>query len=88
MIPHKQNVNVKHTILETLSNKHLSRSRCVVENAFGILKKKFRKLLLKSNLSIDFILDIVICHCMVYNLILDGRDVDVDALMFQLEVEN
>jgi len=88
MIPHKQNVNVKHTILEKKFNRHLSKNRCVVENAFGILKKKFRNLLLKNNLLIDFILDIVICRCMVYNLILDGRDVDVDALMFQLEVEN
>jgi hypothetical protein len=88
MIPHKQNVNVKHTILEIFFNRHLSKSRCVVENAFGILKKKFIKLLLKNNLLINFILDIVICRCMVYNLILDGRDVDVDALMFQLEVEN
>lgn len=88
MIAHKQNVNVNHTILETFFNIHLSRNMCVVENAFGILKKKFKKLLLKSNLLVNFILDIVICHCMVHNLILDGRDVDVDVLMFQLEVEN
>jgi len=54
----------------------------------GFWKKKFKKLLLKSNLLVNFILDIVICHCMVHNLILDGRDVDVDVLMFQLEVEN
>lgn len=41
---------------------------------------------MKSNLSIVFIPNVIIC-CTFYNLILDGRDVDVNALMFQLEQE-
>jgi hypothetical protein len=53
----------------------------VVENAFGILKKTFRKLLVKNNFHTLFIHDVVTCCCLLYNMILDGRDVDVNALM-------
>jgi hypothetical protein len=53
----------------------------VVENAFGILKKTFKKLLLKNNLHIIFLLDVVTC-CMLYNFILDRWDVNVNVLMF------
>ncbi len=30
-------------------------------------------------------LDVVTYYCMLYDLILDARDVDVNALMFQLD---
>jgi hypothetical protein len=52
----------------------------VVENVFGILKKTFKELLLKNNPHIIFLLDVVTC-CMLYNFILDGWDVNVNALM-------
>jgi hypothetical protein len=52
----------------------------VVENVFGTLKKTFKKLLLKINLHIFFISNVVTCYCL-YTFILDGKDVDVDALM-------
>jgi hypothetical protein len=87
MIPHKQSANVKHTIVEVFYDKHLFRSRSVVENVFCTLKKTFKELLLKNNLSIIFILDVVCC-CMFYNLVLNNKDVDVNALMHQLEQEN
>ncbi len=51
-----------------------------------ILKKNFRELSMKNNLSILFIPNVITC-CTFYNLILDGWDVDVNALMFQLEQE-
>jgi hypothetical protein len=88
MIAHKQNANVKHIILETTYNKHHSRGRNQVENAFGMLKKMFKELLLKSNLHILFMLDVVNYCCMLYNLILDGRNVDVKFLMLQLDQED
>ncbi len=34
-----------------------------------------------------FLLDVVTC-CLLYNMILDGRDVDVNALMQQLKQED
>jgi hypothetical protein len=52
----------------------------VVENVFGTLKMNFKDVLFKGNLHILFIANGVTCS-MLYNLILDGRDVDVDALM-------
>jgi hypothetical protein len=64
-----------------------SRGKIVVKNALGIFKKNFINLSMKSNLSILFIPNVITCSCMFYNLILDGRDVDVNALMFQLEQE-
>lgn len=58
-----------------------------MENAFGILKKTFKQLLVKSNLHTIFLLDVVIC-CLLYNMILNERDVDVNALMQQLIQED
>ncbi len=87
MIPHMQNANVKHIILETTYNKHHSRGRSQIENVFGMLKKMFKELLLKSNLHILFMLDVVNYYCILYNLILDGQNVDVNFLMLQLDQE-
>jgi hypothetical protein len=81
MIPHKQNINVRHIILEAACNKHHSRGRSLIENAFGILKKMFKKLMLKNDLHILSMLDVVSYCLMLYNLILDGQNVDVNVLM-------
>jgi hypothetical protein len=40
----------------------------------------------KNNLHILFLCDVVTCCCFVFNMIMDGRDVDV--LMFQIEQED
>jgi hypothetical protein len=58
-----------------------------MENVFKILKKTFKELLLKSNLHVLFLPNIVSCCYMLQNLILNGRDVNI-ALMLQLEQEN
>jgi hypothetical protein len=55
-----------------------------MKNAFDILKKTFHELWLKSSFHHLF-LDVVICCCMLHNLILNWRDVDMDMLILQLE---
>ncbi len=44
----------------------------MVENSFNILKKTFRKLLLKTNLHVFFLPNVVVCCCILHNMILDG----------------
>jgi hypothetical protein len=57
----KMQTNVKHIILEMYFNRQMSRERNVVKNAFGILKKTFKKLL-KSKLHIFFLHDDFSCY--------------------------
>jgi len=59
-----------------------------VENSFWILKQMFRELLLRTSLNILFLLDVVMCCCMLHNLIMNGKDEDIETLMAQLEIEN
>ncbi len=44
--------------------------------------------MIKSNLRVNSFLDVVIYCCILHNMILSGKDVDIDEFMFQLEVEN
>jgi len=81
MIPYKQFVDSHHTIWKALYNKQLCWAKSVVENSFGILKKSFKKLLLKSHLNILFLPNVVVCCCILYNMILDGKDQDIEILM-------
>jgi hypothetical protein len=74
-------------IFEVLFNQQQCRSRIVIENSFGILKKTFRKLLLKRNLHVLFLLDVVVYCCILYNMIF-GKDFDIKTLLTQLELEN
>jgi hypothetical protein len=80
--------NVQHTFLEFFLNKHICHRRSIVKNSFGILKISFSKLLVKINLHVLFLLDMVICCCILYAMILNNKDLNIDALMLQLELEN
>ncbi len=35
-----------------------------------------------------FLLDVVVCFYILYNMILDGKNLDINNLMMQLELEN
>jgi uncharacterized protein (DUF1919 family) len=87
MVPHKQ-TRARHSILEAFYNKQLSCVRVIIENSFNVLKKKCWELMIKSNLNVKFHLDVVICYSIPHNMILNGKDVDIDELMLQLEVKN
>jgi hypothetical protein len=75
-------------VLQMLFNKQLCWGRSVVENSFGILKKTFRELILKTNLHVLFILVVVVCCCIIYNMIIDGKDFDMDEFFIYLKLEN
>jgi hypothetical protein len=62
-----------------------------MKNSFGILKMSFRELLLKTNLHVLLLLNVLFCCCILYNMIeqiLDGKDLDIETLMVQLDKEN
>jgi hypothetical protein len=45
----------------------------------------FKELMIKSNLHVSFFSDVDICCYILHNMILSGKDVDINELMFQLE---
>jgi len=67
--------------LEALKKIQISKKKSVVENSFGKLKKKKKKTITQKQSSYFFIPNVVTCYCLLYNFILNGKDVDVDALM-------
>lgn len=63
--------------LENLFNTSISRARCVVENAFGLLKMKWRRLHQHSIAeSTRLILQLVLCACVLHNVCIDAGDVN------------
>jgi hypothetical protein len=66
----------------------LFHARITIKNKFGIFKNMFKEFFIKSNLNVLFLLDVVICCCMLHNMILNGKDEDVDELMLQLKVKS
>lgn len=71
-----------HDVLEALYNKELYWCRNVIGNTFEMLKNNFRELLLKTNLHVLFSHDNVVYYCILYNMILDGKELDMETLMF------
>ncbi len=59
-------------MLEVLFNIHFCKGRSIIVNCFIILKEKFKNLLMKINLHVFFLHD-VICCCIPYNMILNGK---------------
>jgi hypothetical protein len=76
MVHHKNVRNL--SMLETLFNRKLRTGRYVVENAFGILKQTFRELLVKSDLDIVFLRDIIICCTILHNILLRQSHEEVE----------
>ena len=68
MVPHRARGQL--SVAEALFNKKLRRGRCVVENAFGILKQTFCKLLTKSYLHVAFLPDVILACAILHNVLL------------------
>jgi hypothetical protein len=85
MIPHRNVRNL--SVLESLFNKKLQRGRCVVENAFGILKQTFREHLVKSELDVVFLPDVIMCCAILHNVLLGQSHDEVEQLLQVLRHE-
>ena len=59
----------------------------MVENAFAQLKGSWRILMKKSNMYYTMVPDIFVFCCMLHNIILDGKDIDVEQLMQRVRLE-
>jgi hypothetical protein len=85
MVPHRNVRNL--SVLETLFNKKLRRGQSVVENAFGILKQTFRELLMKSELDVVFLPDVITCCAILHNVLLGQSHEEVERLLQVLRRE-
>lgn len=68
MVPHHAGKNL--SVSKLLFNRKLRYGRCVVENAFGILKQCFCELLNKSNLHLAFLPDDILYCAILHNMLL------------------
>ncbi|KAK0133601.1 Zinc finger BED domain-containing protein 1 [Merluccius polli] len=61
--------------LQVRFNSHLSRGRCVVERAFGILKTRWRSIFLKA-LGVDvlYVPEVIACCAVLHNICLSNGD--------------
>lgn len=59
----------------------------MVENSFGILKKTFKQLLHKLDLSVTFLLDVFTYCCLLHNLLRIKDDASIEHLMWIIELE-
>jgi hypothetical protein len=83
---HKEDGEV-HSILELLYNRKHKRGRWIVENAFNILKQKFRGLLKKTKLHIIIVLKMFSACCLFHNLLSRRKEVDVEEFMWVIQIE-
>ena len=85
MVPHRGPGQL--SVAEQLFNRRLRRGRCVVENAFGIMKSTFRELLVKTHLDVTFLPDVIICCALLHNVLLGQSDEEVERLLNVLRTE-
>jgi hypothetical protein len=77
MTPFKE--DGQHNILELLYNRKHKKGWYVVENAFGILKKTFKELMHKSDLSVTFLFNIFKCCCLLHNLLKTKDEASIEC---------
>ena len=85
MVPHRNHIRL--SMAKALFNKRLRKGRCVVENAFGILKETFRELLIKSDLDVAFLPDVILCCAILHNMLLGQSHAEVENFFQVLQDE-
>jgi hypothetical protein len=85
MVPHRGLQQL--TVVERLFNRKLLRGRCVIENAFGILKQTFRELLRKSELPVIFLPNVISACAILHNVLLGQSHDEVERLLGVLRKE-
>jgi len=85
LVPHRQQQPL--SLAENIFNRRLRKGRMVVENAFGILKQSFRELQGVSELDIAFFPDVVVCCCILHNILLRQSHEDVEDFLRLLDSE-
>ena len=85
MVPHRGPRAL--SVAEQLFNRRLRRERCVVENAFGILKQTFWELLVKSNLHVIFLPNVILCCALLHNVLLEQSPEEVHRFLNILHQE-
>lgn len=62
--------------VEARYNSRLSRARCVVERAFGVLKTRWRSIFLKAlEVKVEFVSEVIIDWLFLHNLCIENGDV-------------
>ncbi len=87
MVHHKL-IGAPHSLFDKLFNKQFNHAKVIIENSFGILKKIIQELLIKSNLDVHFLPNVVIYCYILHNMIMNGKGYDIDEFMIHLNVEN
>jgi hypothetical protein len=83
--PYRELPGGHRSVQERLFNRKLSRAWSVVENAFCILKQSFRELLRVSDLHITVLPDVIVCCCLLHNILLGQSPEEVDRLLAVLQ---
>jgi hypothetical protein len=81
MTPYRDLPIGNRSLQERLFNRKLSTGRCVVENAFGILKQSFRELGRVSELHVTALPDVIVACCLLHNMLLNQHPNEVALLL-------
>ena len=73
--------------IQKLYNWRLSKGHTGFENAFGFLKLTFRELQSKIKLDLKFVLDVIYACCILHNIFLGERNVDIQELLRIITLE-
>ncbi|CAN7948047.1 unnamed protein product [Ixodes pacificus] len=62
-------------------NRRHAATRVIIENAFGLLKQRFRQLRYVEFTTVDKITQLIVGCCVLHNICMDAGDVSVDDLL-------